>query len=284
MDTGGGENNSNAAAGGGDGRAAAALAERCGVRALPAFQVWRGGELRASLGGAEAAAVVVSEEEAAAEAEEQRRGVEGRAEAFLRKAGGRLASRLQELAGKRPQRKKPFPVSLRTRLTAELRQVAGAPIPSPSLLSKFFFTPIGRAYGQRWRLAAAAAALAAARAVAGSVESSKNSKKWEEGTYEWLPTPVHKKAVRAAVVARYMERQVGLGAFHFLAPVSEGFFFCLSYFFLFVSFVSLFFLFNSGERKKKLNSLSPPTPPLSPPPTSPLPPPHLSSPLSLSLA
>lgn len=223
VDTGGGGENASSTSHSDGGRAAAALAERCGVRALPAFQIWQGGELQASLSGAEASTVVISEEEAEAEAEEQRRlrgEGGGRAERLLRSAGRLLVARLRRLTGQKKKAASAPSASLRTRLAAELRERVGAPVPAAPLLSRLVFGPMGRVYGQRWRIAAAAAALATAGAVAGSLKSSRNSERWEQGTYEWLPTEVHKKAVRAGVVAKYKQRQFELGSLHFLAPAS----------------------------------------------------------------
>jgi len=266
---GGGENaassgNGAGGGGGGSGRAAASLAERCGVGALPSFQVWQGGELAVSLGGAEAAAVVASSAEEG----------EGEAAAAAPSAGlaARLRSALSGLkafpaaasaaASAASAASSPAPsssASLRTRLAEELRARAGPPLPPSSWLSRALrpLGPVARALsglGSRHRrgLLAAAAAAAAVGLALGSAQSARASRKWQQERYDWLPSEAHRKRARAEAVARHAGRRAQLGGLSFLAPVSFDLF----------NFFLLAFFFPLGEKTRKKNSpLSLPLPP-----------------------
>jgi len=268
---GGGENaassgNGAGGGGGGSGRAAASLAERCGVGALPSFQVWQGGELAVSLGGAEAAAAVASSAEEG----------EGEAAAAAPSAGlaARLRSALSGLkafpaaasaaASAASAASSPAPsssASLRTRLAEELRARAGPPLPPSSWLSRALrpLGPVARALsgmGSRHRrgLLAAAAAAAAVGLALGSAQSARASRKWQQERYDWLPSEAHRKRARAEAVARHAGRRAQLGGLSFLAPVSFDLF----------NFFLLAFFFPLGEKTRKKNSpLSLPLPPLS---------------------
>ena len=259
VDTGGGENNGGGAASKDGGRAAAALAEQCGVRALPAFQIWLGGDLQRSLGGVEAASVVVSEEEAAA-AEAEREAERGRAEVLLRRAAGGVLSQIRRLTGASQKKSSSSsssfsPVALRTRLAAELRTIAGPPIPSTLWISRVLIQPAGKVYNKRWEVLKVAAAVAAAGAVVGSAVSTRAARRWEREDYETLPTEAHRRRARAQAVERLAGTRARLGGLSFLTPV-RGVFFLKLFFFKLFSFLSpfsqnsqpqqLFFFFSSS--------------------------------------
>ena len=241
----GGDNSSN----NGGGRAAASLAEQCGVRALPSFQIWRGGELQLSLGGAEAAAVVVENEEgeaAAAAAPSSSPG--GGFAARLRSALSSALTSASASSSSSSTSSSSSSVSVRTRLAEELRARAGLPVPSSSRFSRALrplFGPLGKVFSSpperhRRALLAAVAAAGIAGVVLGSAKSARASRRWQHERYDWLPSEAHRRRERARAVSRDAERRAGLGGLSFLAPVrGERVFF--------------FFFFKelrSGEEKK----------------------------------
>jgi hypothetical protein len=268
---GGGENaassgNGAGGGGGGSGRAAASLAERCGVGALPSFQVWQGGELAVSLGGAEAAAVVASsaeEGEGEAAAAAPSAGLAARLRSALSglKAFPAAASAAASAASAASSSAPSSSASLRTRLAEELRARAGPPLPPSSWLSRALrpLGPVARALsglGSRHRrgLLAAAAAAAAVGLALGSAQSARASRKWQQERYDWLPSEAHRKRARAEAVARHAGRRAQLGGLSFLAPVSFDLF----------KFFLLAFFFPLGEKTRKKTHLSlSPSPPLS---------------------
>ena len=260
---GGGENaassgNGAGGGGGGSGRAAASLAERCGVGALPSFQVWQGGELAVSLGGAEAAAVVASsaeEGEGEAAAAAPSAGLAARLRSALSglKAFPAAASAAASAASAASSSAPSSSASLRTRLAEELRARAGPPLPPSSWLSRALrpLGPVARALsgmGSRHRrgLLAAAAAAAAVGLALGSAQSARASRKWQQERYDWLPSEAHRKRARAEAVARHAGRRAQLGGLSFLAPVSFDLF----------NFFLLAFFFPLGEKTRKKTHLS----------------------------